>query len=115
MNCLLRTVHPGMLLLTRPAPGVQGQAVQSRRGIVALNSIHCNPQAPYQFVVGGSDCTCRVYDSRVLSQAAGSLDRPVRPGPALKRTLQLPVCELRGSAKRAWVTDMCIASESPDG
>ena len=60
---------------------MQGASLQARRGLVALNSIHCNPQAPWQFVVGGSDCCCRVYDQRFLPGAAhGSTDMPVRPG-----------------------------------
>lgn len=31
---------------------------------ISLNSIHCNPLRPWQFVVGGSDIFARVYDQR---------------------------------------------------
>ena len=38
--------------------------------VVDLNSIHINPQQPWQFVVGGSDEFARIYDNRRTAGAS---------------------------------------------
>ena len=45
---------------------------------MALNSVHCNPQAPWQFVVGGNGATLRVYDQRMMPAGNDELTEPVR-------------------------------------
>ncbi|GAB4820386.1 hypothetical protein N2152v2_007432 [Parachlorella kessleri] len=44
-----------------------------------LNSIHCNPRQPCQFVVGGADEQCRVYDQRKPSGSSASLMTVAQP------------------------------------
>ena len=46
---------------------------------IELNSIHCNGARPWQFVVGASDQTVRVYDRRrSAGNSAASIVQPVR-------------------------------------
>lgn len=58
-------------------------------GVLELNSIHCNEARPWQFVVGGSDESVRVYDQRraddgvrACGSASASIAQPVRLPPA---------------------------------
>lgn len=39
---------------------------------LSLNSIHCNPARPWQFVVAGGDAYVRVYDRRKAAAASCS-------------------------------------------
>lgn len=51
---------------------------------LSLNSIHCNPLRPWQFVVGGSDIFARVYDQRrALTPTAGATDAPASPAASI--------------------------------
>lgn len=51
---------------------------------LSLNSIHCNPLRPWQFVVGGSDIFARVYDQRrSLSPSAGASATPASSAAAM--------------------------------
>ena len=60
------------------ASTAQGGRQQGRRNTVALNSVHCNPQNPSQFVVGGNGACLRVYDQRMVPAGNGELTQPVR-------------------------------------
>ena len=61
---------------------MQGGRQQGRRSTVALNSVHCNPQNPSQFVVGGNGACLRVYDQRMAPAGNSELTQPVRGRPA---------------------------------
>lgn len=53
------SVHISLPLLRH-----NGRFVQRLRREIALNSIHCNPAKPWQFVLGGGDEIVRIYDQR---------------------------------------------------
>ena len=49
----------------------RGGCVQRAQGPVDLNTIHCNPARPHEFVVGGSEEWSSIYDARMLSGGGG--------------------------------------------
>jgi len=56
-----------------------------------LNSIHCNPLRPWQFVVGGSDIFARVYDQRrSLTTSAPSTYQPAYTAAAIASPVPPP-------------------------
>ncbi|KAK9809355.1 hypothetical protein WJX73_008283 [Symbiochloris irregularis] len=76
------------------------------RRTVGLNSIHCNPARPWQFVLGASDEVVRIYDTRMMPP--GSVGDGVRAGQSVCQPVrQLVPRSLRRSARNSHYSCTC--------
>ena len=72
-------LHAPRHTIKKPGKEVQGPDARWAQ-VVDLNSIHINPQQPWQVVVGGSDAFARVYDNRRTAGATHWSQAGRQPG-----------------------------------